>query len=251
MSTDVRNATASSEDGFHEIHLSGKQLVFLFMATTVVSIVIFLCGVLVGRGVRTEAEATGTVQAAPVEALEQPRDGVGTAGSQATSVPASELGYQDRLGDAEPTADTVKSGTEVPEPAERTAPPPSPPPTEVARERPAPTQPPAPPARSPAPAPERAAAAAPPPASTTTAPAGQVRSGWTVQVAAVRQRSEADAIAGRLVAKGYDAYVVAPATGAATPMFRVRVGSYADRAEAERMMQRLTDQERFKPWITR
>ena len=40
------------EDGFHEIQLSGKQLVFLFMATTVVSIVIFLCGVLVGRGVQ-------------------------------------------------------------------------------------------------------------------------------------------------------------------------------------------------------
>ena len=41
------------DDGFHEIQLSGKQLVFLFMATTVVSIVIFLCGVLVGRGVQT------------------------------------------------------------------------------------------------------------------------------------------------------------------------------------------------------
>ena len=40
------------DDGFHEIQLSGKQLVFLFMATTVVSIVIFLCGVLVGRGVQ-------------------------------------------------------------------------------------------------------------------------------------------------------------------------------------------------------
>ena len=25
-----------ADDGFHEIHLSGKQLVFLFMATTVV-----------------------------------------------------------------------------------------------------------------------------------------------------------------------------------------------------------------------
>ncbi len=40
-----------SDDGFREIQLSGKQLVFLFMATTVVSVAIFLCGVLVGRGV--------------------------------------------------------------------------------------------------------------------------------------------------------------------------------------------------------
>ena len=55
MSTDVRTARQGAEDGFHEIQLSGKQLVFLFMATTVVSIVIFLCGVLVGRGARVEA----------------------------------------------------------------------------------------------------------------------------------------------------------------------------------------------------
>ena len=41
-----------SDEGFHEIQLNGKQLVFLFMAATVVSVVIFLSGVMVGRGVR-------------------------------------------------------------------------------------------------------------------------------------------------------------------------------------------------------
>ena len=46
--------THSQNDAFHEIQLNGKQLVFLFMAATVVSVVIFLCGVLVGRGVRVE-----------------------------------------------------------------------------------------------------------------------------------------------------------------------------------------------------
>ena len=45
-------AGVTHDDGFHEIQLNGKQLVFLFMAVTVVSVVIFLCGVLVGRGVR-------------------------------------------------------------------------------------------------------------------------------------------------------------------------------------------------------
>src|SRR5438552_8002114 len=59
----------SQDDGFHEIQLNGKQLVFLFMAATVVSVVIFLCGVLVGRGVRAERAssvadaALGTVTA--------------------------------------------------------------------------------------------------------------------------------------------------------------------------------------------
>src|SRR6266496_5074894 len=52
------------DDGFHEIQLNGKQLVFVFMAATVVSVVIFLCGVLVGRGVRAERAATVADQTA-------------------------------------------------------------------------------------------------------------------------------------------------------------------------------------------
>src|SRR5688500_3365243 len=61
MTSDVR-ALDGGDDGFHEIQLNGKQLVFLGMATTLVSVVIFLCGVLVGRGVKpldTVAQAAG------------------------------------------------------------------------------------------------------------------------------------------------------------------------------------------------
>src|SRR5205085_1917754 len=49
-----RKEVVTTDEGFREIQLNGKQLVFLFMAATVVSVVIFLCGVLVGRGVRAE-----------------------------------------------------------------------------------------------------------------------------------------------------------------------------------------------------
>ena len=73
MTTDARDIRENDEDGFHEIQLSGKQLVFLCMATTVVSIVIFLCGVLVGRGVRpveavAEAAAVSATDAVPPDA---------------------------------------------------------------------------------------------------------------------------------------------------------------------------------------
>jgi hypothetical protein len=51
-------ASETPDDGFHEIQLNGKQLVFLFMAATVVSVVSFLCGVLVGRDVKAERAAT-------------------------------------------------------------------------------------------------------------------------------------------------------------------------------------------------
>ena len=56
------------DDGFHEIQLSGKQLVFLFMATTVVSVVIFLCGVLVGRGVKGDTVSAARVPTAAATA---------------------------------------------------------------------------------------------------------------------------------------------------------------------------------------
>ena len=43
-----------ADDGFHEIQLSGKQLVFLFMFATSLAVAIFLCGVQVGRNVRSD-----------------------------------------------------------------------------------------------------------------------------------------------------------------------------------------------------
>ena len=59
----------------HEIQLNGKQLVFMFMAATVVAVVIFLSGVMVGRGVRLpEADVLAATAAtadpiAPPDAL--------------------------------------------------------------------------------------------------------------------------------------------------------------------------------------
>ena len=67
-----------ADQGFHEIQLSGKQLVFLFMATTVVAVLIFLCGVKVGRGVGPERgiETADTVAAAVTSAASIPRSGL-------------------------------------------------------------------------------------------------------------------------------------------------------------------------------
>ena len=80
-----------------------------------------------------------------------------------------------------------------------------------------------------------------------TEPAG---AGFAIQVAAIREREEADVMVKRLAGKGYPAYVVAPASGA--PMvFRVRVGKYKDRREADTVAARLQKEEQFKPWIVR
>ena len=74
--------------------------------------------------------------------------------------------------------------------------------------------------------------------------------GFVVQVAAVRQRSEADAIRGRLTRKGYPAFI-ATAGAPGAPTYRVRVGKYPSRREADSVAAKLEREEQFKPWVTR
>ena len=71
-----------------------------------------------------------------------------------------------------------------------------------------------------------------------------------MQIAALNVRSEADAIAKRLSSKGYAAYVISPPNG--TPaVYRVRVGKFTTRREAETVAAKLQKEEQFKPWVTR
>jgi cell division septation protein DedD len=233
MTTDARDARSLPEEGFHEIQLSGKQLVFLFMAATVVSVVIFLCGVLVGRGVQpTSAEAAAgppamrEAGAAEAPAANAPAgDAAAAAPAQAGQAAGAPGGYFDQLMSEQPPAETVKPVEEAPPATPPVA-------SDAKREEPR--------AASPAPAPAPAAA------STATA-AG---SGFLVQVTALRQRDEAQALAKRLSQKGYQAFVLDPQKGT-TPLYRVRVGPYAQRSEAEQAVKRLAKEGKFKPWVSR
>src|SRR5215831_7525382 len=69
-----------ADEGLHEIQLNGKQLVFLFMASTVVAVVIFLCGVMVGRGVPAQR---------PAEAIETSVDAAGDPTALVTATPTA------------------------------------------------------------------------------------------------------------------------------------------------------------------
>jgi cell division septation protein DedD len=68
-------------------------------------------------------------------------------------------------------------------------------------------------------------------------------------VAAYKGRSDADRVAKRLVSKGFSAYVQPAPDGAS--MFRVRVGPFKTRRDADGMAARLRKEERYKPWVTR
>ena len=197
-----------SDDGFSEIQLSGKQLVFLFMATTVIAVVIFLCGVLVGRGVPQ------------VAALSEFPGGATEAAAIALDEHASTANRP------RPPLDRVVPGEDVNAIREIDSVAPNLPelaPKATSLHRPLEALP------------------------TAVAPA----EGFTVQVAALRDRAAAEVIRDQLSNKGYPAYVVDPAPDVPAAVYRVRVGRYQKRAEAEVARRRLEQEEQFKPWITR
>lgn len=209
-------ATATHDDGFQEIQLNGKQLVFLFMATTVVAVVIFLLGVFVGRGVRAEAGNVDPLLAQQSSAIADIPPVASSSGSQAPASASEDLSYPTRLGNAEA-------------------------PREVLRQTPPPA---APQTGAPVAAP---AAAAPSASDVPGEPAGD---GFAIQLAALGKREEAEGIVRRLAGKGYSAYLMAPPAGAPA-VYRVRVGKFQDRREAESVSSRLQKEEQFKPWIVR
>ena len=227
-----------ADEGFHEIQLSGKQLVFLFMATTVVSVVIFLCGVLVGRGVKGDtlnaAEST-TASAQPPAAAAPPADVPATVDPPAGT--AERLTYSSRLEGTKPVAENLKAPSE---------PKPEPPPV---AERPLP--PAAESAAAPDPKPAAAAQTAKPQPAPAAASSGARAGAWAVQVVALSDRGAANAVVQRLSGKGYPAFVLSPQPGAAVQHYKVQVGRYPDRSEAEQVKTRLKKEEQFEPIIVR
>ncbi len=192
------------------------------MVATVGGALLFLSGVRVGQGtVRRQAFAgdpsavTAAAAAAVPEPPEEPRPAVLSLVSGEPSAAASaadDLTYHGRL-EADDTVAEALPDFEEPDPAPVAA---EPPPEPVAR--------PAPPS---------------------------IGSAYTVQVAALQAPDAAEQVVGRLIAKGFPAYVRAPAPDEAIALYRVRVGRYTVYSQAEQIRLRLEREEHFKPWITR
>ncbi len=207
-----------AEDGFHEIQLSGKQLVFLFMTATIVSVFIFLCGVLVGRGARDVR--LGEMTTASAAALDTPQP-MAQSGPPAAEPPApadatDELSYHERL-----------QGTGTANEDLRKAPKPEPP---------APT----PPAAAPAAAPR---AAAPSDVPTSGRPGTHV-----VQVFVSRDKAIASALVKKLIGSGYPAFLLPPDSPTVPQIYKVQVGRFNER-DAEQAARKLEREGDFKPWV--
>ena len=249
-----------SDQGFHEIQLSGKQLVFLFMAAVVLAVSIFLLGVSVGRGVRSSAATAADLGA--------PSDTTASATTPpATPVKSTDLDYRQKL-QSTPSTGAAAGGAVIGAAAGAAAAtasgetkpvePPQPPPelpadsgkkndlsamaadpgaakaTSTPKSTPTPAKP--------APTPAKPPAAA---ASTTSKSAAPAAAGWFVQLNAFKTQGAADSFIRELKGKGYTASSIQSAT-----LFKVHVGPFPDKSDADKMANRLK-KDGYTPLVTR
>jgi len=218
-----------ADDGFHEIQLGKKQLVFAFMAAAVALVVTFLIGVWVGRDVRRpDSELVAEAPAGDItpDAPQPP-----------TQVPPQDLDYNARLQMG--AANTTSKPQEAVKPVD--------PPTPAAET--------GPPETAPKPAAATDTKKTTPDAKTTsegkpaTAAAAPSAKGVMLQVGAFGSTKPADTLMNRLKKKGYDAFVFTAPSGPSR--YKVRVGPFADRPAADAASARLKAEERLTPLVVR
>jgi cell division protein FtsN len=220
-----------ADSGVREIQLTGKQLVFLFMASVVLIVSVFLLGVSVGRGVHGAQAISGVAEAAPATTTEPP-----------VPVPVNTPGA---------TAGTTYQTALAAGGAQATTPPQSPP-APQASSTPAPKSNPAPPPAL-TPPPPSAIPATSAPASNTAAktttqakPPAPATGAWFVQIESFKSKDSADALAAKLRAKGYAVSIVD-----AKPLFKVRVGPYAQRSDTDTVVEKMKKDGFSSAFVTR
>jgi len=227
-----------ASDASTDSPFDAKQIVFLFMAATVVAVVLFLCGVLVGRGV----PLGGGRRAAPaglddraITDLPPPTLSTQSSEPSAAARISDELTYPGRLSDGTRRPDSVDDLDDEP----------LTPPAVVESDADIAIDVDAsdgidessPPDEEPVPA----AAEFDSPV----VPDGA----YVVQVMALKAAAPARQLAAQLVDKGFQAFVLEPFPDDPDSYYRVRVGPFVGRADAVRERDRLTAEEGLRPYI--
>ncbi len=250
------------DQGFHEIQLSGKQLFFFFMCAVVLAAVIFLLGVSVGRDLR----------ATPFESAQartEPDNPAPSAVPPPTQTAPNELSYAQALqggaADSAKVTTPASSGSSSASSQKPDTSPPAPPKTEPApvpaaeppkAEAPKTTEARSEPKSEPPPktgagkndAP-RPAPPAPAAKSDANPAAVDPTSGFSLQMGAFNTEAAAGAMIANLKRRGYSASLVTMPENTDV-RFRVYVGPYRSRVDAQRAQSRL-EKEGFKSLIKR
>ncbi len=233
------------EAGYYEVQLNNKQLVFFFMAAVAISVVVFLCGVMVGRGVRD-----ATLAAGGNSILSKPPVGESGQSMKTTVPPAdvrSELDFPKRL-EAEKVDAKLQSPAGNPEQLVASS--------RKSKKTRKPSEPSAragsisDASKEASAKPKKSAPTSTPPPRPASADPGVIggeRGAFTIQVVALRTQEGAASLVKRLKDASYRAYLE---PGGSAGLYRVRVGRFDSRVEAEQVAVQLREVEKFKPYIT-
>jgi len=208
----------SRQDSPMEVQLGGRHLTLAVVGLALFGLVLFLLGRWSERAGRAQEPATETVEGvSPAK---------GDSGVDTGAAP-KDLSFYDTLGKkATPGFQESKKAS----PARREAP------AEL------PTAPPNPP-----PAPETKTAQA---RDAAKEPAASTQR-YKVQVAATRDLSAARQLVDRLRKKGYAASLDRSESGNGQVQYKVRIGSFAERAPAEKIAEKVRSEEKVGAWIVK
>lgn len=242
------------EPSYYEIALTQRQVVIAFVIVLLCLVAAFFSGVWVGgesvRGGSAEPVAETAQTAVPQEGVAVEEAGAGSE----TAEPApptlrffseQEEGQQEgQQGGNEAVAARGEEPGEAPPPRPR-APAAAATPAGASADQPAATPPPEPrPSRS---QPPRATAPAAQPADEPPPIPGQ--GGPVIQVFSSHDQAQAQKVLDRLLRADYDAFL-SPAEVRGIVRFRVRVGPFRDRAEAEKIAANIRTDLKLETWIT-
>lgn len=214
----------SREPTYYEIALTHRQVVMFFVLVLACLLASFFLGVWVGEGEELTQEAR----------LGEPAEL--TAPGPGEPLPEGAVGERSFFSDDLP----LEPADDSPTPAEGPAqdPPPRP---RVAPEEVAPEPAPPPPPAQEAPVPDQ-----PAPTRTTLPPGSE---GFVVQVFSSRDQAQAQKVLDRLIRSEQDAFLL-PQEVAGEVMYRVRIGPFRQRAQAEDVAERVRSEFGLDTWIT-
>ena len=201
-----------------ELQFSTQQMIGVFLGILALGVFVFLLGISIGKKQAQLAAGTGT----PAETRTE------------TAVPRTPLSADAGRSDIQKELDAhARSNDAAPSKSS---------PSSSPLDKPVSTAPAEKPAEKPASKPAAVVPDKPAdkPAPAKNAPAA-VGGGWFVQVAAVADRPSAAAFAEKLLKDGYPALLIEPTTKDKKSIFRVRVGPFATKNEAEESKNKLSE----------
>lgn len=235
------------EKSYYEIQLDNKQLILVFLAGVTVCVLVFVLGVMVGKGKKEAEMASVSRTEAPVKPqqdLSQPQD-VQTA-SEGDSTPREKglrKNKKEKLvaqGTEQPAPEPAKGGGMVYDDLDKTD-------TEAPlTPRPAPSTKP-----TSADTLKDVASKTQEPATVTEPADTSSKNGtrYTVQVMATGSKDKAEQQLNYLKSKGYTAFMSEETTGSGASVFKVRVGKFSDSDSAKKIATRLKEDLKLETWV--